>query len=171
MPSIKDLNLKTDLVVAAFVVHRGKVLLVHHKKLEKWLGPGGHVELADGEQTDDALYRELEEETGLTPTDLEPVDAWAPAYGDRDNPHNAVPLLRPSVVEVHDFPTIPGHKHLSLVYYMRTAGRLRDAAEPKITLDDSLAGSAWFDHQMLEEWDLMGPIRYYGHAAICAAGA
>ena len=41
----------------------GQVLLLHHKKLNKWLQPGGH---ADGEEDLLAVAKkELEEETGL----------------------------------------------------------------------------------------------------------
>src|SRR5688572_4876274 len=54
-----------DLVVSAFIVHptEPKVLLVHHKGLNGWYAVGGHVELH--ETTDEALDREIEEETGL----------------------------------------------------------------------------------------------------------
>ena len=52
---------------------RDRVLLVHHRKLDRWLQPGGH---ADG-QTDvaAAALREAAEETGLA--DLELVGAGA----------------------------------------------------------------------------------------------
>ena len=43
---------------------RGKALLLHHKKLNRWLQPGGH---ADGEEDIRKVAgKELEEETGLT---------------------------------------------------------------------------------------------------------
>ena len=38
---------KIDLTVAILVVHDGKVLVVHHRKLGKWLPLGGHVELGE----------------------------------------------------------------------------------------------------------------------------
>lgn len=40
-----------------------KILLVHHKKLKKWVQPGGHIE--DGEDPEEATLREIYEETGL----------------------------------------------------------------------------------------------------------
>jgi 8-oxo-dGTP pyrophosphatase MutT (NUDIX family) len=44
---------------------RDAVLLVHHAKLDKWLPPGGHVELGiDGSMLETA-FREAREETGL----------------------------------------------------------------------------------------------------------
>lgn len=42
---------------------RDRVLLVHHRRLERWLLPGGHVEPEDGEPWQAAL-REVMEETG-----------------------------------------------------------------------------------------------------------
>ena len=42
---------------------RRRVLLVHHRRLERWLLPGGHVEPGDATITD-AARREVIEETG-----------------------------------------------------------------------------------------------------------
>src|SRR5215217_484082 len=49
--------------VAVFVVHDGCVLLHYHRKLGKWLPPGGHIE--ENELPDEAAVREVWEETGL----------------------------------------------------------------------------------------------------------
>lgn len=42
---------------------RTKMLLVHHKGLDKWLPPGGHIE--DNEVPHEAAIREVYEETGV----------------------------------------------------------------------------------------------------------
>ena len=42
----------------------GAVLLVHHRRLERWLQPGGHVDADDG-SVEGAARREIEEETGI----------------------------------------------------------------------------------------------------------
>jgi len=55
--------MKTDLVVAAFVFWKDKVLLVHHKKLGLWLPVGGHID--PNETFDEAIKREIKEETNL----------------------------------------------------------------------------------------------------------
>lgn len=65
---------------------RRRVLLAHHRKLDKWLQPGGH---ADGDPDLLAVaLREAREETGLTrlkPVSTEVFDVdrhWIPPRGD-----------------------------------------------------------------------------------------
>jgi 8-oxo-dGTP pyrophosphatase MutT (NUDIX family) len=40
-----------------------KILLVHHKKFNKWVQPGGHIE--DNETPEETAVREVYEETGI----------------------------------------------------------------------------------------------------------
>ena len=54
---------KIDLTVSACIIFDGKILLMHHKKLDKWLFPGGHID--PNETPDGAILREVKEETGL----------------------------------------------------------------------------------------------------------
>ncbi len=54
---------KIDFTVAIFVVEKNRVLLIHHRKLDKWLPLGGHVEL--DEDPEQAALREAREESGL----------------------------------------------------------------------------------------------------------
>ncbi len=49
--------------VNGFIFHDGKLLLIMHKYLKRWIHVGGHVE--EGEFLDDALLREIKEETNL----------------------------------------------------------------------------------------------------------
>ncbi|NMB66642.1 NUDIX domain-containing protein [Candidatus Woesearchaeota archaeon] len=49
-----------DIVVASLIVEKDKILLIHHKKLNKWLPPGGHIE--KNETPDEAVKREIKEE-------------------------------------------------------------------------------------------------------------
>ena len=57
------LHEKIDFTVAIFVVHDGRVLLIHHRKLDQWLPLGGHIEL--DEDPEAAALREAKEESGL----------------------------------------------------------------------------------------------------------
>jgi len=77
-----------------------RTLLLHHRKLDRWLQPGGHAD--PGESSGEAVaLREALEETGLSGLVL----------------HEAAP--RPLDVDVHDIPargTEPAHQHLDLRY-------------------------------------------------------
>ncbi len=102
MPHIHDLY---DFVVSVFIVHRGKVLLIHHKRYSEWLPIGGHIEL--DEDPEEALYREIKEESGLKVRIL----------ADTPNIHHkgVKPLPTPSFVDAHN---IDGyHKHVAFVYF------------------------------------------------------
>src|SRR5262245_8835768 len=77
-----------------------RVLLLHHRKLQRWLQPGGHADPLEGTGEEVAL-REALEETGIAGLALHPR---AP---------------RPLDVDVHDIPARPGepaHQHLDLRY-------------------------------------------------------
>lgn len=116
-----------DLVNAAFIVNQyqfnPKVLLIDHKKLGGWYAPGGHVE--PNENSDESIIREVKEETGLeigvnakfiqsTPVNYRQFD-----YLQRIDPtknNNSRALRLPWLMDIHDFPGIPGHRHMALIY-------------------------------------------------------
>ncbi|MFE2674981.1 NUDIX domain-containing protein [Streptomyces hygroscopicus] len=56
---------------AALLRPDGRVLTIEHRALRKWLLPGGHVEESDATLLGAAL-RELAEETGISPDQVEP---------------------------------------------------------------------------------------------------
>jgi 8-oxo-dGTP pyrophosphatase MutT (NUDIX family) len=90
--------------VAVFVVHKRRVLLHFHRKLGKWLPPGGHIE--DNELPDDAALREVLEETGMR----------VRLVGGHGLPIDAPrQLALPAGVQVE--PIYPGHEHIDLVYF------------------------------------------------------
>lgn len=55
--------MKRDFTATAYLIENQKVLLIYHKKLEKWLPPGGHIE--ENETPPEAAQREVLEETGF----------------------------------------------------------------------------------------------------------
>src|SRR6185295_17752194 len=98
---------KIDFTVAIFVVHEGKVLLIHHRKLDKWLPLGGHIEL--DEDPEAAALREAQEESGLE----------IGLLGER--PPTTEPgtraLIAPRFLDIHRISAT--HEHIGLIYWAR----------------------------------------------------
>lgn len=100
--------MKTDLVVAAYVIYNNKLLLIHHKILDKWLPPGGHIE--QNETPDDAIRREIKEETGLDIDFLNKVET--------PKDYNIIThLALPFYADVH---SVGDHNHACLFYLCRS---------------------------------------------------
>lgn len=99
-----------DFTVAIFVVHEGRVLLIHHRKLGKWLPLGGHIEL--DEDPEQAALREAKEESGLE----------VELLGDR--PPTTEPgtraLIAPRFLDIHRIN--PTHEHIGMIYWARPRG-------------------------------------------------
>jgi 8-oxo-dGTP pyrophosphatase MutT (NUDIX family) len=94
-------------VVTGYVVFGEQTLLLFHKKLKMWLPPGGHID--PGELPEEALRREIKEETGLE------VDILAPRRERDPEEPGVVNLHIPNHVQLED---IPNHaQHIDLVYY------------------------------------------------------
>ena len=104
MPHIHD---KIDFTVAIFVVAAGKVLLVHHRKLDKWLPLGGHIELDEDPET--AALREAREESGL---EVELIGERPPTTeaGTRA-------LIAPRFLDIHRI--TDSHEHIGMIYWAR----------------------------------------------------
>jgi len=100
-----------------------RVLLLRHKKLGRWLQPGGHAD--PDETTGEAVaLREAREETGLRDLLLHPT---AP---------------RPLDVDVHEIPARggePAHLHLDLRYLF-----LACADDPLARAEDESEALRWF---------------------------
>lgn len=100
-----------DFTVGAAIIHQSRILLVDHPRYGLWLMPGGHIEL--DEDTDQALLREIIEETGLREEDIEIVSSRV----DPDDAGEAKPLWVPHWMNIH--PANPPHRHIALIYLVR----------------------------------------------------
>lgn len=99
-----------DFTVAVFVVQADHVLLVHHRRLGRWLPLGGHIEL--DEEPEQAALREAREESGL---DLELLGERPPTTGPGTRA-----LIAPRFLDIHRIHDT--HEHIGLIYWARPRG-------------------------------------------------
>ncbi|MST00004.1 MAG: NUDIX domain-containing protein [Pedosphaera sp.] len=106
-PAVAHIHEKIDFTVAIFIVHQDKVLLIHHRKLDKWLPLGGHIEL--DEDPEQAALREAREESGL---EVELIGERPPTteLGTRA-------LIGPRFLDIHRISAT--HEHIGMIYWAR----------------------------------------------------
>lgn len=98
---------KIDFTVAIFIVHEGRVLLIHHRGLNKWLPVGGHIEL--DEDPEQAALREAREESGL---EIELLGERPPTTG-----NGTRALIAPRFLDIHYISDT--HDHIGMIYWAR----------------------------------------------------
>lgn len=143
-------NTTRDFTVAVFVVHEGRVLLHLHRKLGKWLPPGGHIE--QDELPDEAALREVKEESGLV------VELEGSRGIPGDYPDDTVQLIVPAGIQLERI--VPGHEHIDLVYFARV--RERQLLEASGVTE----GFRWFALEDLGSISVTGEVRGWCDRAI-----
>ena len=156
-PPVEPGQVLRHFTVAVFVVHQGRVLLHYHRKLGKWLPPGGHIE--DNELPDTAAVREVLEETGIR----------ARLVGDRGLPiDEPAQLVMPAGIQVEHI--YPGHEHIDLVYFARPDPDDVNAAEvdPQLAESDQVG---WYAASELDSLGANSEIRAWAQRALDALEA
>jgi ADP-ribose pyrophosphatase YjhB (NUDIX family) len=143
-----------DFTIGVFIIHEGKVLLVNHPRYDKWIPMGGHIEL--DEDPEEALFREIDEETGLDVTILSSKPESLSA--------GTKTILTPNFVDVHD--ANPPHKHISFTYFAR-------AHSDKARLSDEHSDLKWFTPAELREqqYKVDPMVIFYAEEALKLAGS
>jgi 8-oxo-dGTP pyrophosphatase MutT (NUDIX family) len=104
MPHLHE---KIDFTVAIFVVRDGRILLIHHRRLNQWLPLGGHIEL--DEDPEQAALREAREESGL---EVELLGERPPTTGPGTRA-----LIAPRFLDIHRISDT--HEHIGMIYWAR----------------------------------------------------
>ena len=140
--------MKRHFTATAFVVDSKKrVLLLWHRRLERWMPPGGHVD--ENETPEDAARRECKEETNL---DVEIVgDAQQDLF--EGNPDEGRMLKKPIALLLENIPESkernePAHQHMDFLYLARPLNE--DQAEE---VTDESDGMQWFTREEVKKLD------------------
>lgn len=137
---------------AGYVVSGRKVLLVSHRKLKKWLPPGGHMIYSeDGqflESPEEAAVREVREETGFD------VEICGKNYSHYDGDHEM--LVIPESMHIH--PIDEEHDHFGFDYFCLIRGHKTEGKEQE--------NYRWFSEKELENYPYDAPIELPRHVRI-----
>ena len=125
------------ITATACVLHPAEpaVLLVHHRRLDRWLLPGGHVEADRDTTIAGSARREAVEETGVL------IDS------------SSAPVL--VGLDVHGIPgrkKEPFHLHHDLIFRFR-------AASSRVEGSDEVRATAWCPVDRFDDYRLPLPIR------------
>ncbi len=140
-----------DFTIEVFIVYKNKVLLIHHKALDKWLPVGGHIEL--DEDPEQALFREIEEETGLTNIKV----LGSKLTLERDGFKS---LFAPTYLDIHRINET--HRHVGMVYFGASD-------KEKVRLEkDEHKDIRWFGKKDLGDpkYDLFPDVVFYAKKAL-----
>ncbi len=132
----------------AFVTHENKVLLMWHKKLKRWMPPGGHVD--QDELPEECAQRECKEETGL---DVEIIGAPTTNLF-VSNGHEGRMMKQPFAMLLEEIPALPernqpAHQHMDFLFHARLVD---DSQIPRL-LDKEATELRWFTHAEIEALD------------------
>ena len=121
---------KNHFAATGFVFNsENKILMIHHNKYGVWLPPGGHIE--ENELPDDALLREIFEETGIKAKII-------PTQKLGLSEKYCKELAQPFVVLLEDIESNGLHNHIDLIYLCR-------AVNENYTMNEKeVHGIGWF---------------------------
>jgi ADP-ribose pyrophosphatase YjhB (NUDIX family) len=109
--------MEKQFVATAYVIDdRKRFLLVFHRKLQKWLPPGGHLE--PNELPSEGAKREVLEETGIEVELIQQENVWIQRWNANSFPRPYLCLLE----EIPAFGDKPAHQHVDMIYLARPVG-------------------------------------------------
>lgn len=142
---------KIDLTVEVFIVFENKVLLRLHKKLNKWLSVGGHIE--QYENPVEAAKREVMEEVGLE------IELFGHHSNIPDEDHYEHLLAPKFLAQVNNLE----NTKLVHVYFAK-------AINNKVVLEKENDQVRWVGMKELDDMDIEPNIRFYAKEALKELG-
>ena len=128
-----------------FIVNNDRVLLHFHKKLDKWLPVGGHIDR--DELPHKAAEREAEEESGL---EVE-IKGRERLSGEVDK------LPRPDKVLLQDINN--HHQHIDSVFFVETG-------DSDFESEEGIEEMAWFTEEEVKELDVAEEVKNHSLEAL-----
>jgi len=129
-----------DFTSSAFIQKDNKILLLNHKKLEKWLPPGGHIE--EGETPEEAAVREAKEETGYKISVVDPFEN----INELEETEN---LPKPININLHEIKN--EHYHCDFAYMAKVVDK------DEATHSEEHLGVKWFSKDDINSEDFEIP--------------
>jgi 8-oxo-dGTP pyrophosphatase MutT (NUDIX family) len=108
--------MQRQFTASTYIIEQEKVLLILHRKLGKWLPPGGHID--PNETPAEAACREALEETGIEIAIISQENVWIDCW-------NARSIERPFLCLLEDIPAYgdqPAHQHIDFIFLARPKG-------------------------------------------------
>lgn len=108
--------MERQFTATTYIIEKKQVLLIFHRKLQKWLPPGGHID--PNETPPEAARREAREETGLEIELIPQENVWI-------NNWNAKSIERPYLCLLEEIPEHgqhPAHQHIDFIYLAKPNG-------------------------------------------------
>jgi 8-oxo-dGTP pyrophosphatase MutT (NUDIX family) len=133
----------------AFIIDsQNRTLLIHHKRLKRWMPPGGHVH--ENETPEETARRECKEETGLDVVILGETsdDLFA------ENPSEGRMLKKPIAFLLENIPESrernePAHQHMDFLYIAKPL----DESERVTLAEEEGHAIRWFTREEIEKMD------------------
>lgn len=151
----------------AFIIHQGRTLLLWHKRLQRWMPPGGHVD--PDETPEECAKRECKEETGL---DVEIIGDASQDLFRHDTTEGRM-LLRPFALLLEEIPASPergepAHQHIDFLYH----ARLLDPGQEPVLAAAEGRELRWFTLEQLralnDHTEIFANVKTYACEALSA---
>ncbi|HLC76202.1 MAG TPA: NUDIX domain-containing protein [Candidatus Peribacterales bacterium] len=141
--------MKKHFTATAFIIDsQSRTLLLWHKRLARWMPPGGHID--PDETPEDAAKRECKEETGL---DIEIIgDEYEDLF--QLNPQEGKMLKKPIAMLLENISASeergePAHEHMDFLYH----AKLIDESQAVTLSENEGREIRWFTRTEVEALD------------------